>query len=205
MLRSNLSTRPFYNERLVHLLIGLGAAVVLAITVLDVGRLIALSRQNTALSRDIDRDRSEAQRLATDAATVRKGVDPKELAGVAAAAREANVLIDQRTFSWTAFFNHIEETLPPDVMLTSVRPTVDGTGARVSMTVVGRMSEDIDEFIDRLEATGLFEDILPRQQDRTDDGLQRSLVDARYVPAAETERAPEAPATASSAAAGGRP
>jgi Tfp pilus assembly protein PilN len=201
MLRSNLSTRPFYNERLIHLLIALGGVIILAVTVGNVGRLVGLSRRNTALSREIGRDRGEAQRLAADAAQVRRGLDQQELALVAAAAREANVLIDQRTFSWTAFFNHIEATLPPDVMLTSVRPTVDGTEARVSMMVVGRMSEDIDEFMEKLEATGLFEDILPRQQDRTDDGLQRSLLDARYVPgAAEPERPAAVPASA-----GGRP
>ena len=51
------------------------------------------------------------------AASIRRSSRP-----TANGAREANRLIDQRTFSWTEFFNHIEETLPPDVMLTSVRP-----------------------------------------------------------------------------------
>jgi hypothetical protein len=56
------------------------------------------------------------------AAEIRGRIDKDELQQVASAARAANALIDQRTFSWTAFFNHLETTMPPDVMLKSVRP-----------------------------------------------------------------------------------
>ena len=127
------------------------------------------------------------------AARIRKGIDPKELTVVAAAAREANTLIDQRTFSWTAFFNHLEATLPPDVMLVSVRPSIDRGATRVSMVVLGRTPEDIDEFMEKLEATGAFEKILPRQMDKTDEGLNRAVLDSVYTPdQAEAKPADEA-------------
>ena len=48
------------------------------------------------------------EQLATSATEVRRGIDQKELQLVVDSAREANALIDQRTFSWTAFFNRIE-------------------------------------------------------------------------------------------------
>ena len=48
MLRGNLSTRPFYNERLVHLALALAALIVLVVTVLNVVTLVRLSRQNGA-------------------------------------------------------------------------------------------------------------------------------------------------------------
>ena len=60
MLRTNLSTRPFYNERAVHAAIGAAALVVLALTVVNVSRIVTLSRQNTEFSRHVDRDRAEA-------------------------------------------------------------------------------------------------------------------------------------------------
>ena len=48
MLRTNLSTRPFYNERAVTAALVLVALVVVAFTVLNVTRLVALtSRQAT--------------------------------------------------------------------------------------------------------------------------------------------------------------
>ena len=116
MLRTNLSTRPFYNERIIHLLIALAGVIILGITVFNAVRVVDLSRQNTDLSTRVGRDRTEGDRLRREAVRIRKGIDPKELTVVAAAAREANSLIDQRTFSWTAFFNYLEATLPPDVM-----------------------------------------------------------------------------------------
>ena len=193
MLRSNLSTRPFYNERAVHAVLALIAVLVLALTLLNISKVISLSKHNTELSSAIGRDRSEAERLTREATKVRHGIDPKELAVVAAAAREANTLIDQRTFSWTEFFNQIETTLPPDVMLTSVRPTITDEGTRVSMVALARNPEDLDEFMEKLEATGAFEHVLPRQQDQTDDGLHRLMVETDYIPTHETEQSGEAP------------
>lgn len=181
MLGTNLSTRPFYNERAVHVVLGLAAVAILALTALNVTRVIALSRQNTELTSRMARDEAEAERLTKEAADIRRGIDREELQTVAAAAREANGLIDQRTFSWTAFFNYIEETLPPDVMLLSVRPSVKEDQTLVDMTVLGRRVEDIAEFIEKLEATGTFENVLPIQTDTTEQGLQRSLLQSVYT------------------------
>ncbi len=207
MLRTNLARRPFYNERPVHLLIALGAVIVLAITILNVVKVVGLSRQNTALSTRVRDQRAETARLTGDAARIRRGIDQADLTRVAAEAREANALIDQRTFSWTGFFNQIETTLPPDVMLVSVRPSVENGETRVSMVVLGRRTEDIDEFMEKLEATGAFERVQPRQVDRTDEGLDRAVVDAVYVPVAADagESAEPAAAPATAAPAGAQP
>jgi len=50
MLRANLSTRPFYNERLVHIVLAVIAGLVLGVTVLNVVQVIKLSTANTSLS-----------------------------------------------------------------------------------------------------------------------------------------------------------
>ncbi len=199
MIRTNLSTRPFYNERAVHTAIGAAALVVLALTVVNVVRIVTLSRQNTEFSRHVNRDRAEADQRTKIAGEIRRGIDQKELQLVVDSAREANALIDQRTFSWTAFFNHIEATIPPDVMLSSVRPTVKDGQTRVSLVVLGRRAEGIDEFMEKLEATGAFEDVVPSQQDRTESGLYRVLVDSIYTGAGEAEAParPSAPRPAS--------
>jgi hypothetical protein len=196
VLRTNLSTRPFYNERAAHIAIGAAALLVLALTAINVFRMITLSRQNTELSSRISRDQSEADGLTKLAADILRRVDKAELQLVVDSAREANSLIDQRTFSWTAFFNRIESTMPPDVMLSAVKPLVRDGVTRVTMTVLGRRAEDIDEFMEKLEATGAFEDVVPSQQDRTDEGLFRVTLESVYTGAgAEPEPAePAAPA-----------
>ena len=190
MLRTNLSTRPFYNERGVHLLLALLAVVVGVLSLVNVFKVLQLSRQNTVLSTNVNRDRADADRLTRDAARIRRGINQEELQLVVNAAREANVLIDQRTFSWTALFNRIEETLPPDVMLTALQPIVDENGTKISMTVLSRRTVDVDEFMEKLEATGAFENVLQRQDEDIEGGMIRAIIDTDYVP--EGAEPPEA-------------
>jgi hypothetical protein len=199
MLRTNLSTRPFYNERGVHLLLGLAALLVLALTAFNAYRIVSLSRHNTELASRINQNRREAARLTQDAARIRRGINQAELNTIVAAAQEANALIGQRTFSWTQFFNRIEATLPPDVMLTAVTPSFDGATTIIAMSVLARRPEDIDEFVEKLEATGAFEDVLPAQGDVTEAGLHRANLKAVYTAADE----PVAPGTQPAAATSG--
>ena len=192
MLRSNLATRPFYNERAVHAVIGVAGALVLAITAFNVLRIVTLSRHNTELSSRISASHAEAERLTADAARIRRSIDNAELAQVVGAAQEANSLIDQRTFSWTEFFNRIESTLPPDVMLASVRPAIKSGTTHVSTVVLSKRAEDVDEFMEKLEATGAFEDVVPATQERTEAGLLRIVVESIYVGAADEPAAADA-------------
>ena len=180
MLRSNLATRPFYNERAAHVAIGIAAVLVLAITVLNVVQVVRLSKHNTELSSQTGAERTEAERLTAEAARIRSSINKDELALIVGAAHEANSLIDQRTFSWTAFFNRIESTLPPDVMLTSVRPSIKDGETHVTIGVLGRRAEDIDEFMEKLEATGAFREIVPATQDRTEERLYRVSIESVY-------------------------
>ena len=213
MLRTNLSTRPFYNERAVHVGLGLLALVVVALTVVNLVEVVRLSRQNTVLSASMRDDKRAADELGRKARLSRQNINQAELKVVVAAAREANTLIDGRTFSWTALFNQIESTLPPEVMLASVRPTINGGETKITMIALGRRAADVDEFIEKLEATGAFEDPLPRQRNLNEDGLTQVTIESVYVPeappAGPTSPSP-APATSprpapvmSSAAAGG--
>ena len=205
MFRTNLATRPFYNERAAHVVIGIAAAIVLAITAWNVTRIVGLSRRNTELSARTNADHAEAERLTTEAARIRKTIDKDELAQVVGAAEEANALIDQRTFSWTEFFNQIESTLPPNVMLTSVRLSFKDGVTHVAMSVLARQAGDLEEFMDKLEATGSFSEVVPASQDRTEDGLARAIIESVYVRPDPADSAPETTSTPATAAPADQP
>ena len=180
MLRTNLSTRPFYNERAVHALAALVALVAIVLTAWQVARVVGLSREKTELRAAIDRDRAESESLAKQAAQVRRGLDQKELARVEAAAAEANDLIARRTFSWTGLFNELAAALPGDVMLTSVRPQISDGKTQINLEIQGRNTEAIDEFWDRLDKTGQFHDVVWSTQSVIDEGLQRMQMRVAY-------------------------
>ena len=187
MLKTNLSTRPFYNERRVHLAVALVALLVVAFTAWNVAQLVTLSARRTELRAGTDADARAAGDLRARAAALESGVDMVALAATAEEARRANALIDGRTFSWTAFFNRLEETLPAGVMLASVGPQLESGEIIVTMVVVARRGEDVDEFMERLEGSGAFDGMSPVNDTVGDDGLHRVALRGRYLgdPAAE--------------------
>ena len=185
MVQTNLSTRPFYNERPVHLALGIVALLVLGLTVFNVTQAVRLSSRNTELTERANRVEAVVADVAGQTVAIQRDINRTELDAVAAAAREANTLIDRRIFSWTEFFNRIESTLPPDVMMTSVRPEIGEEGIAVSMGVLGRRVENIETFMGRLEATGAFAELLARQEEATEEGMYRAALRGRYLPSAE--------------------
>ncbi len=181
MLRSNLSTRPFYNERSVRAAIAAIALVALGLTVFNAGRVWWLRSESGDLRQRSEQNEALARDLRQKAQAIRQSLNRQELAIVQAAAREANQLIDRRAFSWTDLFNRFETTLPPDVRLVAVQPQVDADGRLlVAMTVVSRRVEDLDAFIEALEKTGAFRDVLTRQEQAEDDGTRKSVLQGYY-------------------------
>ena len=184
MLRTNLSTRPFYNERAVHAVAAVVAILLLAVTFWQVTRVVRLSAYKTELNAAIARDKDEAQRLTGEAAGIRQALDQKQVAVVAAAAKEANALIEQRTFSWTQLFNFLEAALPDEVLLTSISPEFEDGVTRLNMDIQGRGGDVIDSFWDRLEKTGAFHDIEWSGLAITEEGIHRVTMSVVYTGAA---------------------
>jgi hypothetical protein len=193
MLRGNLSSRPFYNERLVLAGIAVLALLAAAFVSIDGYELVALSRQRSASKARIAADAAQVQQVERDTLQSQRGVDRTRLVQLSGSTQEANTLIDQRTFSWTVLFGLIEKTMPIDLRLVAVAPRVENGNIRVTMNVVGRRPEDIDAFIDALRETGAFYDLLPRNTERNeDDGTYRGDVVAYYLAPGQTVRAPQA-------------
>lgn len=188
MIRSNLSTRPFYNERLVHVALTVGALCVLIFTVFNMSRIVSLSSQHTRLSSQAGADERRAAEFRVSANNVRRTMNPQQLEAMAAAAHEANTIIGRRIFSWTELFNRFETTLPPDVRITAVRPKIERDGpAVVSMSVIGRRVEAIDRFIENLESTGAFSNVLSLEETRGDEGLIETTLEGQYRPESAVE------------------
>jgi Tfp pilus assembly protein PilN len=189
VLKTNLSTRPFYNERAVHWALAVAFAAIAALTAFNVTRVMSLSARQGTLSAEVEREESRIRELSAQATKVRSSIDQKALARVIASAKEANAIIDQRTFSWTELFNHLESTLPTGVMLTSVRPRIVKDELRIEFTVLAREVEQIDDFIEKLEATGAFTGVLAGDEAVTQDDQLEARIEGRYDPASRKQGA----------------
>ena len=203
MLRGNLSTRPFYNERAVQGLLA-GLAIVLALlSLFTIWQFVVLTGQQGELSARIARDETRAAALRREAQQIRSRVDARRLDTTVKATREANAVIDERTFSWTALFNVFERTIPSEVRLRSVTPSNDRGVLLVRFTVNAPRVEPVGQFLDRLEAAGAFAHLRSVEEQGLDDGTYNVVCEGQYLgpgsaPAADAPAA-EHPAEAPSA------
>ena len=180
MLRGNLATRPFYNERLVTLAIVLGAVAVVALTAFNASQVLSLSGQRAAFKADQSRDDAEAAAVNQGTLAVQKSVDQTRLVALSRQTREANDLIDERTFSWTTFLDHIEKTLPRDARLLSVAPRVNRGEFEIGMSVNAKGYDDLEEFVDKLLAAGVFYDTIAGTTNQNDDSTFTGAIMTRY-------------------------
>jgi Tfp pilus assembly protein PilN len=183
MIRTNLSTRPFYNERVVRLWLLVAALLVAAVTLFNVSSVLYYSRLDTERETQISRDEAQATDLRRQAAALRSGVNTAEIQAASVQAQLANSLIDRRTFSWTELFNRFEATLPADVRITSVRPGTEEDRIVLDINVLARGVDDVDEFMENLEATGAFVDPLSRSERVTESGQLEAQLQMFYVAA----------------------
>ena len=182
MLRSNLSTRPFYNERLVTLGLLLVALLAIALTAFNVLDLRESSARRSELQAQIDMRQQNIATVNAEANRLRQTVDRQAFQLLVLDTHEANGLIEQRTFSWTTFLSVIEKTLPIDVRLVSVSPKFEKGDTKVTMTLVTKTQENLNAFRKALENTGgMFYDVLPVSDQSNDDGTYNATIAAYYL------------------------
>jgi type IV pilus assembly protein PilN len=183
MIRTNLSTRPFYNERVISLWLLLFLVVVLAATIFNAERVLRYSRNETEQGTSASRDEEQASKLRASAAKLRNSVDAKQVERASNEARQANDLIDRRTFSWTELFNVFEHTLPDDVRITAVRPNVDRGSFQLRITVVARGVDDVNAFLNNLQMSGTFRQVASKISERVaENGELQAELEMEYMP-----------------------
>jgi hypothetical protein len=189
MLRTNLSTRPFYNENIVTAMLALLAVAGLALTAFNVWEIRSLTSERSGFVAQRTRDERMAAQFVATATKQTSTIDKTNLDSLAASTREANTLIDARTFSWTVLFGLLEKTMPMDVRLVAVSPSIDKNQIKLTMIVVAKEDPEIEKFVDALYAlqgAGSFYDIVPRQREVADEtnpaaGV-RATIEAYYLP-----------------------
>jgi hypothetical protein len=181
MLKGNLATRPFYNERVVSLAIVIAALVGVGLTAFNATTLYRLSSKRAEQRVELDRFSAEADKSRAAAEAMERSLDRGNLLRLGAATSEANTLIEQRMFSWTAFFGVVERTLPMDARLMAVAPRIERGVFMIVMTVNVKRAGDLETFIDNLYATGTFYDLLPSDQQFNEDGTQTATLSGAYL------------------------
>jgi len=210
VIRNNLSTRPFYNVAAVRTWLTIAGIVILLATAFNISQVLRYSNSNTELVTRAANDEARAVELRRNAQKMRASVDAAQVEEVSVDARQANDLIDRRTFSWTELFNRFEQTLPDDVRITAVHPTVDKDRRIVLLVnVLARGVDDVNQFMENLDQTNAFLELRSKEEQTNEEGQIESALEMVYQPqaASPTQAAPasaEKPADAPAPAQGGR-
>lgn len=183
MVRTNLATRPFHDDRIFRVAVAVVIVLLVGATGYNAVSWARLASRQSALGAHAAGAEREAARLRAEAAGVRTRIDPREVASVAAAAREANHLIDRRTFSWSGLFAQLEATLPADVRVKAVQPRVADGVFHLVIAAEAKRVDDLEAFIVALEKTGAFSAVSPLEESSGEGGVIEAVIDGRYVSA----------------------
>jgi hypothetical protein len=186
----NLASRPFQNERLPATLFAAAVAATLLLTLAHVGVGVWLVRGGGPA--DVVRQReAELAALRREVASLRVAAPP---AGAVARWRTLQDLVDRRMFSWSLLFAQLEESMPRQVKLLAVSPTVAKGDVALRISAVADPPDEGLAFIERLETEGPFAQVFPRSVNQYDQGGARYEYELRYRrPALMMAPAPPAP------------
>jgi Tfp pilus assembly protein PilN len=188
----NLSTRPFPAYRAAT--VGLTAVLVVLIGV-SVWQAVSYAHY-TKLAAQI-RAQEHTARAESDALTVKSQQLETKLDTPNAKAKLTeigylNKLIQRKGFSWTQVFSVLEQMIPEGVHLTSLRPEIGENGKMIlHIDVRGKNIVDVSDFIDLLEKSALFENVVPHFEEKKDVVAGKGDVDVSltmfYLPQEESQ------------------
>jgi Tfp pilus assembly protein PilN len=177
----NLARTPFRNERLPTLLLGVGTLVLLGVTArqAQVAWELLPGRARDASS-ELQSLEAEAEKLRAESAGMREVAPPAETVAEWAAVK---ALVDRRAFSWTGLLAALEQALPPGVRLVAVMPGSGSSSSELTLSAVGRSTEDALALLESLQAHADFEGAFLNGWTEGRDGVDIACT-VNYVPKA---------------------
>jgi len=166
----NLSTRPFPAYRVANLALLLFFVVISGVSVWQVYSF----RHYSGLAKGI-REKEKAAReekgsltnkLSDLSARLDRPVTKDKLAEI----DFLNNLISRKHFSWTTVFANLEDVIPDNVHLSTVAPEILKDKVTLHMEIVCRSISDESEFIRRLQASPVFQDVVVSREESKDTG-----------------------------------
>ncbi len=186
----NLSTRPFPAYRVINLALAIVFAVLLVISVWQAYGFIRFSSMARDIRDDEQNVRVEAESLGKHAAELKLRLDRPEATAKLNEIEFLNSLITRKDLSWTRLFSNLEDMVPESVHLVSLRPDVmEGGPVVLYLEVVGRSIADVSRFIEALEQSPEFENVVVSVEQKGEPTVTTDVsitLTANYFPQRET-------------------
>jgi hypothetical protein len=161
MMTLNLASRPFRNNTVVgSALLGVTIAILLA-TAYNLYFFLHYGSNDRLLQETQQRDRAALERVEAEEAKLTKEIQARDFRRLYDRSRFAGELILKRSFSWTLLFNNLEGVMPPDVIMTAIRPNITSDVTVVRVDGVAKSSGAFIALQDKLQSNKVFARVYP--------------------------------------------
>ena len=157
----NLASRPFRNNTVVGSVLGLaGTALVLA-SVYNLYVFLSYGNSYAQLQREQADDRVKIAELQVEEKRLVEEIRKRNFRKVFDQGRVAGELIIRGAFSWTELFNTLEGVVPPEVVMTAIRPNITAEGIVMRIEGVAKNHGALLAFETRLQQNPAFAKVYP--------------------------------------------
>jgi type IV pilus assembly protein PilN len=189
----NLASQPYQDVRRFVMRASLVLFAAVLLTAALAYAAVAQYRAWRATNRNANQLREQIARVDAENRAAAAFLNKPENRGTRDRSQFLNELIARKTFSWTNVLADLERIMPPQVYVTSIRPSVnDRNELQISLVVEGHSRESALELVRHMEGSPDFHDahIDTENIDPNKGEAVKFVISADYVP--DFARVPEA-------------
>lgn len=190
----NLARRPFRNNTAHYAVFGACAILLAAATFVNVREFFLRGSELTILKEQIALGGQRYDRLFQEVETMKREIAQVNLALLDDKSGFVNGLILSRSFSWSLLFDRLEDLIPYDVKVRSIRPAISPKEIEIQIDGMAKSYLDFYEFEANLGDSDFFAGVYPvgenMRESRTE--LNFDLI-MKYLPGGKSARHPSAP------------
>ncbi len=166
----NLSTRPFRNNTAVGSVLAVVAAAVVLATVYNGSLYLNHGSRYQQVRQEQQQHLERLAKLETEERGLAAEIQRRDFRRLYGRGQFAGELILRRAFSWTLLFNHLENVVPPEVMMTAIRPQITSQGIVIRVDGIAKNHDALYAFEDTLQKIPVFTHVQPLNERKINPG-----------------------------------
>ena len=166
----NLSTRPFRNNLVVGTVLAVAAAAVVLATGYNVYIFMNHGGRYEQVRQEERQHLDRLGTLETEERGLAREIQARDFRRLYGRGQYAGELILKRAFSWTLLFNHLENVIPPEVMMTAIRPQITSQGIVIRVDGIAKNHDALYGLEDTLQKNPVFTHVQPLTERKINPG-----------------------------------
>jgi hypothetical protein len=166
VLTLNLASRPFRNNTVIGSVLATAVGVLVLATSANLYVFFTYRSSYARLQAEQRAERTRLQGLEVEERRLVREIEGRDFRTIYGRGKFAGELILRQSFSWTLLFNKLEELMPPEVMMASIRPNITGEGIVIRVDGVAKNQGAFLTLQERLLESPNFASVFPSSERR---------------------------------------